>query len=459
MAKKILKTLTNNLGFKLLAVALAFIFWLVVYNIEDPVKKKTYKTNVTIENADYLADEMNKCYEIVEGSNEISFSVSAKRSILEKLDDSDFSAVADFNNIVTSDDGTKGYVRIDVTCNKSVYANSINYNTKIGALELMLEDRMEKQFKVYANTEGTVADGFALGEVKVTNPNVLTVSGPESIVEKIDRVVATINVKDMYGEITNRVIAVLYDKDGNEIPTTRLKISNDNMVSITAQILGTKELPIILNTSGTPAANNEVQSVKGSISSVLVKGSASALNQINSIEIPDELLDVTGATDNITKTFDITEFLPDGVSLVNAEDANVIVEIKIRSISNRNISLSTDKISVIGLPDNYELEFEKAVIEISVTGATSDLSGLTADKIQASIDVSTLELGTHTVTVTIKLDQNKFTCKEVAVTVTLREKEENDTDITQDEDTDTPNEGEGDEPYTGPEEQPVEENE
>ena len=35
MAKKILKTLVNNLGFKILAVVLAFILWLVVYNIDD----------------------------------------------------------------------------------------------------------------------------------------------------------------------------------------------------------------------------------------------------------------------------------------------------------------------------------------------------------------------------------------------------------------------------------------
>jgi len=42
MAKKILKTLVNNLGFKILAVVLAFILWLVVYNIDDPKKSKTF---------------------------------------------------------------------------------------------------------------------------------------------------------------------------------------------------------------------------------------------------------------------------------------------------------------------------------------------------------------------------------------------------------------------------------
>ena len=38
MGKKLLKTFTNNIGYKILAIAFAFILWLVVYNLNDPVK-------------------------------------------------------------------------------------------------------------------------------------------------------------------------------------------------------------------------------------------------------------------------------------------------------------------------------------------------------------------------------------------------------------------------------------
>ena len=41
MGKKLLKTFTNNIGFKILAIAFAFILWLVVYNLNDPVKTKS----------------------------------------------------------------------------------------------------------------------------------------------------------------------------------------------------------------------------------------------------------------------------------------------------------------------------------------------------------------------------------------------------------------------------------
>ena len=48
MGKKLLKTFTNNIGFKILAIAFAFILWLVVYNLNDPVKTKTFTTTVTV---------------------------------------------------------------------------------------------------------------------------------------------------------------------------------------------------------------------------------------------------------------------------------------------------------------------------------------------------------------------------------------------------------------------------
>ena len=422
MARKILKALTNNFGFKLLALFFAFILWIVVYNIEDPIKTKTFTTTVTIENVSAVTKDMNKWYEIVEGTNQVSFSVSAKRSILEKLDDTDFTATADFNNIVLSDDGTKGSVHVDIACNKSVYNNSLNFNGKVKNLELSLEALMKQPFKVIANTSGSVADGYALGDVKVTNSQLITVSGPESIVSKVDKIIATINVSGMYEEITDdNIIPVLYDKDGKEIPTTRLTLSSDR-VAITAQILSTKEVPINFNTTGRPAGNSEVLSVEGNISSVLVKGSASALNALSSIEVSGDTLDVTDAQEDIVTTVDITEFLPEGISLVNAEDASITVTIKIKTISTRTINISTDNIDVKGLSSDYELKFSSAVLAINVTGDDKDLSELTADKIKGSIDVSALDEGTHTVAVDIKLDEEKYSCDSVAVRVTIKKK-------------------------------------
>ena len=213
MAKKILKTLVNNLGFKILAVVLAFILWLVVYNIDDPKKSKTFTTNVTVENASAVTD-MNKCYEVLDGTNTVTFTVTGKRSELEKLDDTDFSAVADMNRLIINDKGNKASVPIEISAKRTYTSVSINNKNKY--MELSLEDLMSRRFMISADTSGKVASGYALGEVSVTNPNVLNVSGPASIVKKVDKVVATIDVDGMSSNLTDNVIPVLYDSDGTE---------------------------------------------------------------------------------------------------------------------------------------------------------------------------------------------------------------------------------------------------
>ena len=122
MARKILKNLSNNVGYKILAVVLAFIMWLVVYNLDDPVKTKTFTVTVNVTGASAVED-IGKWPTIVEETRSVSFTVSAKRSIISELDDSDFTASADLSNLIIDDqDSSIGTARIDVTANK--YRNS-----------------------------------------------------------------------------------------------------------------------------------------------------------------------------------------------------------------------------------------------------------------------------------------------------------------------------------------------
>jgi hypothetical protein len=156
MKNNILKTLTNNLGFKILAVFFAFTLWLFVYNLDDPTKTKTLTVNVEIENRDNL-ENMGKYYEVLEGSNKVSFSVTAVRSILDKLDESDFTATANLDQIVIEEDGTIGTVPIEIECTANVNENAIKLRAMSKTLRLALEDLMIKQFVVSAKATGDVA--------------------------------------------------------------------------------------------------------------------------------------------------------------------------------------------------------------------------------------------------------------------------------------------------------------
>lgn len=419
MKRNLLKSLTNNLGFKILAVIFAFTLWLVVYNIEDPTKTKTFSTNVTVENADAVT-ELNKCYEVVDGSNFVSFSVTAKRSVLDNMEDSDFTAVADMSKLVIGEDGKSAAVPIDIsTSNK--YSSSVKFNGSTKFMNVNLENLQSKQFVVSASTVGTVAEGYALGNVTISNPNVLKVSGPESIVSQIASVIATIDVDGMSMNITDNVVPVLYDSDGNEIDTTKLKLSNTT-VTISAEILGTKTVDLVFNTSGTPGEGATVESITSDPDSVTIKGTASALNSVTSIEVPASVIDVTNALEDVSTTVDITEYLPDGISLVDSKQASVKVTAAIRAESTRKLEVSADNISMSGLGSDYTAKLDRQTVEVTVTGEMKEVQGIDASQITGKIDLSGLTEGTHTVAVDLSLDKDTYKYDTVNVSVTIAKK-------------------------------------
>jgi len=409
MKNNILKTLTDNLGFKILALFFAFTLWLFVYNLEDPTKSKALTINVEITHRENI-DNMGKYFEVLEGSNKASFTVTAARSILDKLDETDFVATADMNQIVINEEGTQATVPIDINCVGNVNQNSIKLSSTSKTLKLALEDLMVKQFVVSVNATGNLPDGYSLGSVDVTAPNVLKVSGPKSIVSTITSAVANVNVS-VDGVSGNRntykATPILYDKNGKEVDTTRLTLSN-NTVTVSAEILNTKEVALAVRPTGTPAEGYMVTSISSNPTTILLKGDKALLNSINSIEIPDNIISIAGKDKDVKATVDVSEYIPEGVSLVNPEDSNVEITVEIGKIKERVFSINTENIIVTGLATQYKLEFAVSSVAVHVSGLEKDIASLNSDTLSGSIDVTNLPIGIHEVELILDLDEGKY---------------------------------------------------
>lgn len=104
------KKLTDNLGMKLGALALAVIIWLVIQSVADPVKTVTI-SNVPVEvrNTEVLTkDGENYTYTVIDGGT-ASFKIEGKSSIVNRLSASDFSAYADLGKMSQVGSGACGY--------------------------------------------------------------------------------------------------------------------------------------------------------------------------------------------------------------------------------------------------------------------------------------------------------------------------------------------------------------
>lgn len=425
MVNKILKALSKNLGFKILAVMFAFTLWVTVYNLDDPTKTKTFTVNVTVTNKEVL-EELGKYYEIQDGMSKVTFSVTSPRSILDKLDESDFVAEANLQKLAINQDGLTGTMPIEIYCTANVTGNSIKISSSDKNLVVSLDDLMTKQFVVQANAVGEVAEGYALGKVEVTAPNVLKVSGPKSIVSQIDSVVATVDVGGMSDPSTSyRATPILLDGNGNEIDTTRLTLSNAT-VNVEASILNVKEVELFVTPSGTVAEGYVITEIRINPATILLKGNKTILNGISAIQIPSQILSVEGLDRDVTQKVDVTEFIPEGLELVLSEQAAVEITVSVNKIKEKSFTIQTSDIEVTGLATHSTLEYALSSVAVNVTGLEADINALTNDMLGGRIDVTELGVGTHEVEVHFDLDENKYSCNNVTVTITITEESEED---------------------------------
>lgn len=429
MGNRILKTFTNNIGYKILAVAFAFILWLVVYNLNDPVKTKTFTTTVSVTGKEAVVD-MGKWPTIKESDKTVTFSVSAKRSYLSELDDSDFYADVDLSNIVVDkDDPNSATVKVDIGCTK--YKHSITFNRGEHQIPVSIEEYMQKQFAVKVSLEGSVSGNRALGDNPEANPKVVKVGGPKSLVSEIASANVTVKVDENTivadNQITDRGELIMLDENGDEVDMSKLDIDSQyKSVAISVDVLSTKEVPIKCSTTGSPAGGKSVLGVNLSEESVLIKGAAESLNSITSIDVGP--IDITSATEDIKTSVDLSGYLPDNVSLVNSGKSKLSIDIQIETNATATLTLNSSNISYDGVSDGHKLSFATDKTSVVVSGTQSNIDKLSGMTLRGRIDVTGLDDGTHTVTVTPNLDNTEYTWGEIKVQVIISSENEDSSD-------------------------------
>lgn len=409
MLNRIIRMITNNFGLKILAVVFAGVLWLAVVNIDDPVTTRSFTTTVSVENSDYLTG-IGKYYEIENDSNTITFKVSGKRSYLERMSNSDFRAVADLELI-------ENLNRVPIEITPQRYSGYVTIASKVYYLELNVEDLVAKPYVISVQTEGKPMEQHALGDMSVS-PTLLRVSGPVSVIDTIDRVVATVNVEGMSQDITDSVIPVLYDKEGNEVDTKDLSFNIQN-VMVSVKILDTKEVPLNFQTTGTLQEGYEYVDMEYTPETVKIKGVSAVLNTINSISVPKEVLDLTDADGDIEKEVDISAYLPEGATLVDNGQAKVSVKVHIEKHEKRTFKVPTANITVSHLAGGYSAEFLDETVEVELEGLALDLDALDETTLTGSIDVSGMAAGEHTVNLDLNLDSKFKLAKNATVTVDI----------------------------------------
>ena len=414
------KKVANNISLKILSLIIAVVVWLLVVNIDNPIGTKSFVvSDVQLLNEAYIDADGKMCIQDSE-QTPIRVTIKAQRKILDKLTVADLRATADLQQAVSLDTDPV-MVPITVSCEK-VLPNNIEVTPN--NLSLHLEDKDTQEFVVNVTTNNTKPDKrYEVGSL-TSNPEKIKITGPTSLMNKIDKVNASIDVEDASDDVTKETDVKIIDKNGEEFTDTDMAYLNVSQVTVTAKLWKVRSnVKISAEYQGIPADGYEVESISTTPNVISVAGSDDALASLeeenNTISIPASVADISGKNSDYEDKINISDYLPDGVKLTSDSSEDVFVRVNILPKGSNVCEVPTKNIKVNNSPEGMQVAFDTAKIEIRIKKDDNSLDDLKESDIEASVDLNGKSEGSFEVPVSIKLPEGYELVDEVATGVEI----------------------------------------
>ena len=396
------KALTKNLGLKILALAFSALLWWLVMNTENPIMSQTF-TGIPVEvtHGEIITNKGNT-YQVREGSQTISVVVQAKRKTLNKMRSEDIKAVADMKNL----DNISSMVRVDVTVPRYKIEGAVATPRNI---QVVIDSNKTWTFPITPTTSGTVQDGYVVGKV-TSNPEKVEISGPKTVVESIDKVVAEVDVSGLSRDSELPAEIILYNADNRIIDPTQLKMNiGEKGVVVNVTLLRTKAVTLNFDTSMIWADDGYwLSGVTVEPQTVRITGDAEKLAEIESIDIPASVLQESGLTEGVEKNIpitDIEEYLPEWAELAEDNPGNIVVNVGIELLGTQSYDVALASIYLKNVAPGLKAEFNTTgIVSIKVKGPKEILDDLQLDQSNVSLNMLTYTTpGEHNVPLEVSL--------------------------------------------------------
>lgn len=414
------KRIANNLALKILAFLIAAFLWLIVVNIDDPVGDKTFSNiPVQVVHEEVITDN-NNTYQIVDNTQEVNVTVTAQRSVLDKIKAEDIQATADMKELTM-----RTQVPIEVTI-KGYTGKYEKANANPRNLQIQIDEEAKNNFPITPTTTGTVREGYVVGELKAL-PEKVTLRGPKRIINSISKVTAEADVSGLSEDETLEAKLVLYDSNNNVIDQTLLANNlGKEGVSVEVNLLQVKRVPVKIDTAEISAAEGyKLGTITVEPQEVSVTGEKSVLSNVSEISIPASALQMENLTQRTETTVDISSYLPNDVSLAEENANKVVISIPVQQPGAKTFEVSTSSIVVNNLSSNLDISYDSTVdLEIQIKGPSDVLNVFSPAK-KVSIDLKEYtEPGTYIVPVSVELPDGCSLVNDVSVEIVLEKRKQ-----------------------------------
>lgn len=380
---------TNNLVLKISSLAVAFLVWIIVVNVSNPIVTRNISVPLNVVNANIITDA-GKTYSLM-GANSVTVSYEVRSRDQSRISASDFNASIDLGDMYDITGAVP--IAVEVVNNKDLIIGAVA--SKPSIVRVSIEDLQRKEFTLTTKITGTPSDGFSVGEVKLDKTNVV-VTGPVSVIGQISQIGVEIDVSGLDSNESGRAELKYFDANGNAfvISDNRVSKSFDN-VGYSLVMLNGRTLALNFDVGGTAAQGYKFTGAESTTKSIQVRGQPEVLEGLDSITVPASALSVEGATGDVNITVDIKNFLPANVTAVG--DTKVNVTLKVEALDKKSLTLTVNDLNIVGAKPGAATNIVPEKITVVVSGLSANLESVTNADLKATLDVSEMNAGSNTV--------------------------------------------------------------
>ncbi|WP_186564531.1 CdaR family protein [Lawsonibacter celer] len=378
------------------SVLLAFILWLYVGNEANPTQSATLRgIKVNFSGLEKLEE---RGLMISEGESQtMTLSLWARRDVLNKLNSENVTVTVDVSGI-----SEPGEYSLDsrISYPLSVNSDAIDVRDKRPEkISLTISLRGTKQVEVRGVFNGSVADGFQMGDFSFA-PDVVTVSGSQELVDQVDYVLVTISQEELNETFSKDVPFTLIDFNGNALSSSGLE-TDVSTILVTLPVVQLKEVPLTVELQAGGGASEEDVEVTISPESIMVSGGEDDLAGLKEISLGSIDLSKIFGTDTISMPIQLS---PELTNVSGVTEATVTVRIK--GLSTK--VLEVDNIEIINAPDGYTATNVTQSRGITIRGSEEAVAAVSASQLRIVADLKDISAatGSQTVPVKVYLDGN-----------------------------------------------------
>ena len=258
----------------------------------------------------------------------------------------------------------------------------------------------EVTFPIENHIQYSSADGYYAGTPVLSADNV-TISGPESAVNRINHVAVSYNVENALRQDASFTCPIrLYDQNNQEITDTSgmYLTMNVDTIDVTIPVTPVKTVSLTASTLHQPEGFSQDR-IQISPSEITIAGTSDVLSGISEIQL-DTIIDFAQLDVNGTNVFTSDITLPSGVRNISAVGdavSQATVTINLNGYEEASVTASAANIQLVNAPTGAQLSTSS--LPVSVVGPEAQVTRLTGSEVSVQVDLSNFQDRTGTVEV------------------------------------------------------------